>query len=68
MLLLLLLLLCILALQIADTLVVKPGGAAPENLCGVATKLWDKVSYILNDDQEVRGGCFTVCVPCWWAR
>ncbi|WIA33317.1 hypothetical protein OEZ86_006455 [Tetradesmus obliquus] len=40
------------ALQIADTLVVKPGGAAPENLCGVATKLWDKVSYILNDDQE----------------
>jgi hypothetical protein len=34
--------------------VVKPGGAAPENLCGVATKLWDKVSYILNDDQEVR--------------
>ncbi|KAF6251518.1 global transcription factor [Scenedesmus sp. NREL 46B-D3] len=40
------------ALQVADTLVVKPSGAAPENLCGAATKLWDKVSYILNDDQE----------------
>jgi hypothetical protein len=42
------------AAQIADTLVVKPGGAAAENLCNTATKLWDKVSYILNDDQEVR--------------
>jgi hypothetical protein len=44
-------------MQIADTVVVKPGGAAPENLCGAATKLWDKVSYILNDDQEVGCRC-----------
>eukprot|EP00775_Hariotina_reticulata_P011875 gene11875-12019_t len=43
------------ALQIADTVVVKPGGASAENLCTAATKAWDKVSYTLNDEQEEDG-------------
>lgn len=45
---------CPTSAQIADTVVVKPGGAPPENLCGAAAKAWDKVSYTLNDEQEVR--------------
>lgn len=41
-----------LPLQVADTVVVKPGGAPPENMCTQAAKSWDKVSYTLNDDDE----------------
>lgn len=47
-----LLLLLLLLLQISDTVVVKPGGAAAENMCLQATKSWDKVSYVI-EDQEV---------------
>jgi hypothetical protein len=48
--------LCVLLLllpQISDTVVVKPGGATAENMCLQATKSWDKVSYVI-EDQEVR--------------
>lgn len=33
-------------------MVIKPGGAPPENMCSQATKLWDRVSYVI-DEQEV---------------
>jgi hypothetical protein len=39
-------------LQISDTVVVKPSGAPVENMCSQATKAWDRVSYII-DEQEV---------------
>lgn len=42
------------ALQISDTVVVKPGGAAADNMCSQATKAWDRVSYVI-EDQEVGG-------------
>lgn len=38
--------------QIADTVVVKPGSAPAENMCTQASKSWDKVSYTLNDEEE----------------
>lgn len=33
-------------------MVIKPGGAPAENMCSQATKLWDRVSYVI-DEQEV---------------
>lgn len=50
--------------QIADTVVVRPNGQTPENMCNAATKAWDKVSYILNDDQEVSGPQQSVSSSC----
>jgi hypothetical protein len=43
---------CVCVLQISDTVVVKAGGAPVENMCSQATKAWDRVSYII-DEQEV---------------
>jgi hypothetical protein len=39
-------------LQISDTVVVKPGGHPAENMCAQATKSWDRVSYVI-EEQEV---------------
>lgn len=43
---------CVCVLQISDTVVVKGSGSVAENMCSQATKAWDRVSYVI-EDQEV---------------
>ena len=47
---------CLCVLQISDTVVVKGSGSVAENMCSQATKAWDRVSYVI-EDQEVCVGC-----------
>lgn len=47
---------CLCSVQVADTVVVKPGAEPAENMCTQAAKSWDKVSYILNDDEDQDDG------------
>ncbi|KAK2076511.1 hypothetical protein QBZ16_001037 [Prototheca wickerhamii] len=40
------------AMLVADTVVVRPGGVAPELTTLAATKDWEEVAYFFNDDDE----------------
>ena len=50
------------ALQIADTVIVQPGGAAPEVVTSTATKSWADVAYYF----KVSSLCLfrNIAVPC----
>jgi hypothetical protein len=56
--------------QVADTVLVQPGGAAPQVLTAQAPKEWDKISYTLDKSEELvspspsAAGCghLVVCV------
>jgi hypothetical protein len=50
------------AVQVADTVVVKPGGEPPEVMTAAAAKEFDKISYTLKGEDEVGFWGFGVWV------
>lgn len=54
------------ALQIADTVIVQPGGAAPEVVTSTATKSWADVAYYFKVSSLFD--CLRMCVCCALSR